>query len=385
MSIEPEVSTRKTRLSGGRSSVAGCRPWMPMCISSVSGFHGVSETDTVGRNGAPRSPGAGSSLAKASVLGGRGALESGDTTSGEENAETVKASTRRINLSDRAPGAGTGSAAGSGGDGAATATVPPSTGTSSNRARKVSRCLSSAAIVGSNASKRSTVSTSGSRSNAAATASEASRSPGRAPPPREVETCAISPAGAFAPPGSPASPTSAGPSVADGVAEAGSCASLRGGTAACGERPASATIGGGAALRLTLTRSAARPTAARTPAVARTGRETSALSMCRTPCSMPAQVLVRSSVRRCSAPKSWTRSKSSWARARFAFRLSASGSGVASSNARFRSSSGSVIGLFPLAIWHAAVRGPPRAASSRCLRRDRAPRRLARESSRRRS
>ena len=226
------------------------------------------------------------------------------------------------------------------------------------------------------------------RSNSATTVSDASLSTGNSVSRIGGWTSAGSlagPAGISARSAS-ASASAWGSSAGTGVGCSASGSSTSA-TTGSGAVPASATTtgGGGAALRLTLTRSAARPTAARTPTVARTGREVSALSMCRTPCSMPAQVLARSSVRRCSTPESWTRSKSCWARARFAFRLSASGSGVASSNARFRSSSGSVIALFPLATWHAAVCGPPRAASSRCLRRHRAPRRLARGSFRRRS
>ena len=57
--IEPDVSIRNTRFSGGRASVAGSRPWMPTVISSVSAFHGVSATVTVGLNGAPPASGAG--------------------------------------------------------------------------------------------------------------------------------------------------------------------------------------------------------------------------------------------------------------------------------------------------------------------------------------
>ncbi len=154
--------------------------------------------------------------------------------------------------------------------------------------------------------------------------------------------------------------------------------SLTGVATGFGTTPASATImlDRGVAFRVAVTRRAVNPTAATTPAAARTGREVSALSMRRTPSSITAQVLVRSPVRRCSTSESWTRSKSSRARVRFAFRLSAYGSGVERSNARFRSSSESVIVLFPLATWPAAVCGPPRAASSRCLRRHRAPRRL---------
>ncbi len=58
-SIDPEVSIRKTRFRAGRSSVAGIRPWMPILRSSVSVFHGVGMTLTVGRNGAPVASGAG--------------------------------------------------------------------------------------------------------------------------------------------------------------------------------------------------------------------------------------------------------------------------------------------------------------------------------------
>ncbi len=44
--IEPEVSIRNTRFSGGRSAGARSYPWMPICISRVSGFQGVCATET---------------------------------------------------------------------------------------------------------------------------------------------------------------------------------------------------------------------------------------------------------------------------------------------------------------------------------------------------
>ena len=135
---------------------------------------------------------------------------------------------------------------------------------------------------------------------------------------------------------------------------------------------ATTTSGCDVASRSRNTKRTANPTAATQAATATAGREVTAANRSRASRPKAAQAPRRPSMRCDSVVESSARSNDSIARASVAFRLSASGSGVASSNARFRSSSGSVIVLFPPATWPAAVCGPPTAANSRCPRRFRA-------------
>jgi hypothetical protein len=57
--MEPETSSRNTRLVRGFSAAAGSYPLMAMCTSLLPGFQGESMTDTVGSKGTLLSAGAG--------------------------------------------------------------------------------------------------------------------------------------------------------------------------------------------------------------------------------------------------------------------------------------------------------------------------------------
>ena len=56
-SIEPEVSIRKTRFDLGFSWPLSEKPLMAICMSLVSGFHGVGKTETEALNGSVLSTG----------------------------------------------------------------------------------------------------------------------------------------------------------------------------------------------------------------------------------------------------------------------------------------------------------------------------------------
>jgi hypothetical protein len=57
--IEPEVSTRNTRLAAGISDFSTRKPWMPTCSSWCFAFHGAGAISVLTRKGTSREAGAG--------------------------------------------------------------------------------------------------------------------------------------------------------------------------------------------------------------------------------------------------------------------------------------------------------------------------------------